>query len=164
MQLFTSPPARNFQPVVIPQDTPVYRIKDGKLFADDVLYEAGSIITWPDEPNVEMEPLNEMAVKAMKTYLAKLDKAGRAVAAVAGRAYVSMADAFDNSYAMAMQEGKRVTLLNGSDEPVVLGKKHKTPPRARKIDIPSDPVVFGTNGPLSVGGRQGVETPLPTEE
>lgn len=156
MQLFAQPPQRNFQPVVIPQDVPVYRIKEGKFFCDDVLYESGSIIVWPDEPNQEMEPLNALAIENMKYYLEKLDKHGREVAKATGKAYVSLSDAFANSYALAQQEGKRVTLLNGREEANILGKKRSGPQRARSIELPDAPEQVGTNGPLSVDGRQAV--------
>ena len=162
MQLFNAPPARNFQPVVIPQDVPVYRIKEGKFFCDDVLYEQGSIIVWPDEPNTEMEPLNTMAIENMKFYLEKLDKYGREVAKANGKAYVSLANAFAQSHEFAKNEGKRITLLNGREEPNILGKKRTGPTRARELEIPSAPEQVGTNGPLSVDGRQAVNASMGT--
>lgn len=162
MQLFNAPPSKNFQPVVIPQDVPVYRIKEGKFFCDDVLYEQGSIICWQDEPNTEMEPLNALAIENMEFYLEKLDKHGREVAKATGKAYVSLSDAFAQSYALAKQDGKRVTLLNGQQETSILGKRRTGPKRAQEIKIPDAAPAVGTNGPLSVDGRQAVNAAMGT--
>ncbi len=162
MQLFNAPPGRNFQPVIIPQDVAVYRIKEGKFFCDDVLYEEGSIIAWADEPNQEMEPLNAMAIAAMKKYLLKLDGHGRAVAAATGKMYISLSEAFSNAYELAKQEGKKVTLLNGREEPNILGKRRTGPTRAKQLDLPADIATTGTAGPLSVDGRQAVNSSMDT--
>lgn len=162
MQLFAQPPQRNYQPVVIPQDVPVYRIKEGKFFCDDVLYEQGSIISWPDEPNMEMEPMNALAIENMKFYLEKLDGFGRDVAKATGKAYISLSDAFANSHELAKQQGSRVTLLNGREEPNILGKKRVGPTRAQELKIPEASAQVGTNGPLSVDGRQAVNASMNT--
>ena len=133
MQLDNFPP-RSSSPAVIPQDEPVYRVNEGKFFADDTLYEEGQIITWPDEPNDSLEPLNDLAREKMKEFYAKIDEAGRKVAEKAGRAYVSRLDAFENSYALAKQEGRKVNVLNAPDQKNILGAKRGRP-RGKKIEI-----------------------------
>ena len=140
MKLYSQPPIGSFQPTIIPDDVPVYRIKEGKFFGvdenmNDRLYEEGSIIAWNEEPNLEMEPLNEMAFDAMKAYVDKLDKYGKAAAEKAGKSYISLADAFDNAYALANQEGKRVTLLNGPREVPIMGAKRRGRKSAKSIEI-----------------------------
>lgn len=125
MQLFSQPPITAFAPTVIPDHTPVYRIKEGQFFVDDDLYVAGSIIAYEGEPNLEMEPLNKLALEAMRTYLAKLDNLGRKVAEKNGVAYISYADAFNNSMQLAKEEGKRVSLLNGQQQVPLMGGKRK---------------------------------------
>lgn len=119
--------------MTIPQDVPVYKIKEGKFFADDELYEAGSVIAWPEEPNLEMEPLNSMARENMRAYIQKLDKHGAEAAAKAGKAYVSLENAFENAHALAQQEGRRVTLLNGTQEVPLMGGSRRGRPKARKV-------------------------------
>lgn len=156
MQLFSQPPRQSFSPTVIPDHVPVYRIKDGKFYADDELYDAGSIIAWEDEPNLEMEPMNALAVKEMKKYLEKLDVYGREVAAKNGKAYVSYGDAFRNSMELAKQEGKRVTLLNGMQETPILGGSRRGPKKASKIDLHPEPPAAGTTGKLSLSNNRAV--------
>jgi len=136
MQLYSQPPQRSFSQIVIPDDAPVYRIKEGKFFADDILYEPGSIIVWPEEPNMEMEPLNSLAREEMKKYVQKLDKYGRETAEKAGKAYVSLARAFENAAHLANLEGKnrRVELLNGVEEKPVLGARRRGPAKSKRID------------------------------
>ena len=146
MQLYNTPPRQSFMPVVIPDDSPVYRIKEGKFFADDELYEPGSVIIWHEEPNLEMEPLNEMARDNMRAYIEKLDTHGRAAAQAAGKAYVSLASAFENAHALAKQEGRRVELLNGTQEVPIMGGKRRSAPKAQKVDLtPAAPVVSSKN-------------------
>jgi hypothetical protein len=60
--------------IIIPQDVPVYQVLDEQGFFDGVeLHAEGAIIAWPDEPNENMEPLNELAKKAAYAYSEKLD-------------------------------------------------------------------------------------------
>lgn len=135
MQLYSQPPRTAFMPVAIPDDVPVYRIKDGKFYADDELFEAGSIIAWDEEPNMEMEPLNPIARERMIKYMQKLDKYGREVAEKNGKAFISIEDAFNQSAILAKSEGRRVSLLNGTQEvPIMGGGKRKGKAKARKID------------------------------
>lgn len=141
MQLYSQPPMRSSSPSVIPQDVPVYRIRSREgFYCDDVLYPEGSIVAYGDEPNMDMEPLNGMASENMTVFLAKLDQFGRQAAEKAGKAYVSYTDAFNNMYALAKEEGKRVTLLNGREDTPILGTqtKKRGRPKAAKLDMPSD--------------------------
>lgn len=128
-----SQPNQVFMPVVIPDDVPVYKILDGKFFADDELYEPGSLISWEEEPNLEMQPMNKLARRRMKEYVAKLDELGRAVAEKTGKAYISMAvSAFENASELAHQDGRRVNLLNGKKEVPIMGGQRRTK-KARMI-------------------------------
>jgi hypothetical protein len=134
MQLFSQRPQA---PSIIPDDVPVYRVKDGSFFADDQLFQAGSIIAYEEEPNVEMEPLNKLALEKMQIYLRKLDKLGREKAEKEGKGYTSLEDAFANAYSAAFSEGKKVSLLNGPRETPVMGNKVKRQPKVNKIADPA---------------------------
>lgn len=150
MQLYSFPP-RAQGAITIPQDVPVYRIKEGKFYADDELFEAGTIISWPDEPNEEMEPLNDLARERMIAFLEMLDKHARAAAEKAGKAYVSRVDAFANSYALAKEEGRRVSVLNGPAEKSILGAKRGRP-RGKKIELAKE----SSQEVREVGSREAV--------
>ncbi|MFA7278761.1 MAG: hypothetical protein WC100_01590 [Sterolibacterium sp.] len=151
-KLFSQPPVSSFRPTVIPDDVPVYRIKEGKFYADDYLFDEGSIVVWEEEPNLEMEPLNEMAHDNMIEYLRKLDELGKEAAKAAGKQWISYESAFANSMALAKEDGKRVTLLNGKAEVPLMGGQRRGPAKARQIELdttPQQPVV-------RAGGRKAV--------
>lgn len=152
MELYTQPPKRNFQPVVVPQDVPVYRVGEEKFYADDRLFEAGEIIEYDDEPNQFLEPLNDMAVQKMSEFLEKLDVFGREAAKEAKKSYVSYKDAFQNAYALAEKDGRKVRLLTDKESvPVFGGKKRGRPPRARSIQLQQEVATVE-----KVGGRKAV--------
>lgn len=137
------PKAQNF---VIPQDRPVYRIKEGKFFGpDDTLYEEGSVIVWKDKPNTEMEPLNELAQENMLAYLKELDEAGREVAKKTGKTWTSLADAHENAYALAQQESKSFEVLNAPKQKPLMGAKKELGGVIEKVDITNTPApLMGT--------------------
>lgn len=128
--------------IVIPQDRPVYRIKSGKFFGpDDHLYEEGAVIAWTQEPNLEMEPLNQMAEENMVKYLKKLDKYGREVAEKTGKNYTSLADAHANAYDLAKQESKPFEHLNGKKQVPLMGAK-------KQVDSIEKVELSGKSAPL----------------
>ncbi len=145
------PRASNF---VVPQDRPVYRILQGKFFGpDDTLYEEGSFVVWKDEPNMEMEPMNELAQENMLKFLEKLDDAGRKVAEKTGKAWNSLADAHANSYALAQQESKSFEVLNAPKQVPLMGAKKKID-SIQEITINQAPPLMGTTkGKLSLGAK-----------
>lgn len=144
MQLFTQPPRTSFQPTVIPDDVPVYRIKEGKFFVDDELLPEGAIVAFSEEPNLEMEPLNSLAVEALRAYMKKLDKLGRLKAEKEGKAYASYEDAFNNAMSLRGGEGRKAMLLNGIEQTPIMGGKQRGKKKASKIEIAkvsSEPVL-----------------------
>lgn len=138
VRLSPLPPQPQAQ-IVIPQDRPVYRIKQGKFFGpDDNLYEEGAVIAWKDEPNLEMEPLNALAQERYTAFLKKLDKHGKEVAEKTGKAWTSLADAHANAYDLAKQENK------GGFE--VLNQKKQIPLMGAKKNVDSIETVSTTAG------------------
>lgn len=141
MQLYPQPPRQSLAPTLIPDDVPVYKILDGKFYADDELFETGSIVVWPDEPNLDMEPLNEMARQRHKEFRMKLDKHARDVAEKNGKSFVSYDQAFENAMQAARNEGKRVTMLNGKTETPIMGAKKKGQRKAQQLTIGEEATV-----------------------
>lgn len=124
----------------IPNDVPVYRIKEGKLWCDDEMHEEGTIIAFEEEPNLEMEPLNALANEKYRTFLKKLDNLGRQAAHKAGKAYTNLADAFSTACEIAAQEGGRkgrAQALNApkAKVPILANKKKTGPRKATKIQL-----------------------------
>lgn len=127
MTLGLSPiPPQRQQHLIIPQDRPVYRIKEGKFFGpDDCLYNEGEVIEFDDEPNTEMEPLNGLAQEKMRQYLEKLDIEGKKVAEKNGKAYTSLADAFENAREQMSNDTKKVRSLTAKEQVPLMGAKKK---------------------------------------
>lgn len=151
MRLSPQPPSRP-EAIVIPSDTPVYRIKEGKFFGpNDHLFQEGEIIEFQGEPNLEMEPLNEMAREKMRTFLTKLDEEGRKAAAKAGKAYHGYLDAFENSIHLAKQEGKSVRSLSAKEMTPIMGVP-KEISIAKKIEP-------DLTGPLYIEPKAAVKEP-----
>jgi hypothetical protein len=115
----------------IPQDAPAYQLKSA-CFLDDTLYPEDFALTWPDEPSLEMTPLNELAREAMAKYIAKLDACGKAAADKLGKHYNSLADAMDNARAIEVQESKKVGIITGKKQvPLMKGNKKN---RVEKVE------------------------------
>jgi len=155
MQLSPLPPQRQAT-IVIPSDVPVYKIKEGTFFGpDDCLYEEGSIIEYDDEPAMNMEPMNALAEKSMRDYLAKLDALGKAVAEKTGKSYISYSDAFENARTLGQQESNKVRLISGQEiVPLMKANKSTSNSKVRKVGAKDDSAPLGKNkGKLAVGNR-----------
>ncbi len=145
MQLYSQRPLQSYSPTVIPDDVPVYRVGGKGFFGVDAngydfLFEAGSIIAFEDEPNKDMEPLNQLATDRLNRFFEKIDAKGREMAEKTGRAYISQSDAFRNAYAMAKDEAKGVRVLNSREPTPILGGKKRGRPKsgASKLEINLD--------------------------
>ncbi len=143
MQLQAQPPSAQqaYIPMSIPEDFPVYRIMSGKLYADDQLYEAGEVIRWDDEPNLEMEPLNKLARAKALSYRKKLDECGAAVAAKTGNSYAGLASAFQHATDFMSQEGRRI---NAPQQVPILGGKVKGK-KVTRLDTMGESVPVSAN-------------------
>jgi len=122
-QLFLNPPTSRPEPK-IPTDRPVYRVLDEKGFfgPDDTLHREGEVIVLWDEPNMEMEPLNEMAKERFEKAATKLELSGREVANFNGRYFAPTAtkeDMIDN----ATSDARRVRSLSNPDGKAIMGAK-----------------------------------------
>lgn len=115
----------------IPQDVPAYQLKSA-CFLDDALYPEDFALTWPDEPNLEMLPLNHLAREAMAKYVAKLDACGKAAADKVGKHYNSLADAMDNARAIEIQENRKVGVITGKKQVPLMKANKKN--RVEKVE------------------------------
>lgn len=164
MQFHLSPPQQSYAPMVIPQDKPVYRLRE-QIYADDELYEAGAIITWEDIPNMAMEPMNALATEMFTLFIQELDDEGRKVAEKTGKKYRSLGDAFKNASELARQDGRRVESLNSPKNVPIMGAKIKK--RGAKVQTETSPVInvgnkhsLNTHGAVNeafLGGSDGKE-------
>lgn len=154
--LFLTPPQarQSQQPLIITNDKPAYRVlAERGLFADDTLWPAGSVIYFEDEPNEEMEPLNEKAREALKVYLIKLDDLAEEVAKKTGKRFMGRARTLDEALDNAREDAKRVSLVqDGKDGGVpIMGAKRRGRPRISKVGTEETPETGGREPKKSVG-------------
>lgn len=151
----------------IPQDRPVYRILNvaGFFGPDDHLYPEGAVIAFQDEPNEDMEPLNQLAKEALENYLNKLDDFARAVAKKNGRQFSGRPRTLDGIIAVASEDARRVSLVKGDGGvPLMSGEKKNTGiERIEEIGVPETSGLKTTSkgkGTLSLSHVANNATPI----
>lgn len=148
-QLSPLPPKAYAAPA-IPQDKPCYRILK-PCYLDDTMYFQGDIVTWTEEPNNEMEPLNELAHKASDAFYDKCEELGQKASAAKGRMYVPVRRHTPEDREMNTAEARRVEIVKGDGGIPVMGAKRKPgrPAKAEKLDVQpleSRPVTDASKG------------------
>lgn len=154
-ELFTTPPQarQNQQPIVITNEKPAYRVLDERgLFADDQLWLAGSVIYYEDEPNEDMEPLNEKAREAMKIYIEKLDACAEEVAKKTGKRFVARSRNLEDAMNDIREDTRRVSLVqDGKDGGVpIMGAKRRGRPKITKVGAAETPETGGRETKVKV--------------
>lgn len=137
VELFLTPPsARQERPVNVSDDRCAWRILDERgFFCDDTLWPAGSVLYYDDEPNDQMEPLNDMARNAMRVYLTKLDELARQVAEKNGKNFVSRIRNIEEAINDLREDKMKVQLVQGGEGTPIMGAKRKVA-RAQKVGAP----------------------------
>lgn len=105
--------------MTISNDRPAYRILalHGFFGPDDHLYEMGEEIYFDDEPNEEMEPLNELARHKLQSYLDKLDRSAKAAFEKAGKHFTERPRTLDGAVALATQvERDRMAIMSSKKD------------------------------------------------
>lgn len=144
------PPQRYAAPQ-IPQDVPVYRITDEHgFFADATLFPQDTVLIWEEEPNPNMEPLNEKAGVIMKEYLEKLDVFGRIAAEKAGKAYKNLADAYQSTLQESVQDGKRSRVIGAKTEIPLLSGAKAGKAKVSTVEIEQTPEIPTVKGKFSL--------------
>lgn len=87
----------NKEPEHIPQGIPVYKLLEPYFDRFDVYREKGSYIKLKSEPNLQMEPMNDLAEEEMRKYLTKLDKLGAQKAGKEGKDYRPLLDRYEHN-------------------------------------------------------------------
>lgn len=150
----------------IPQDRPVYRILNvaGFFGPDSHLYKEGEVIAFQDEPNEDMEPMNQMAKDAIEKYLNKLDELARSVAKKNGRQFAGRPRSLDGVIAVASEDMRRVSLVQGDGGVPLMGAQ-RTNTGIEKIEVMETPQTGGKNqkngkGTLSLSAVANSQTPV----
>lgn len=112
--------------VVISSERPAYKILSEKGFfgPDDHLYTSGEMIYFDDEPNEDMEPLNDLARVKIRDLIEKLDRLGREAAEKFDRPYTSRASSLEEAIQLSTEDARRVQSI-GNPNGVALMKSDK---------------------------------------
>jgi hypothetical protein len=139
--------------MLIPSERPAYRIlaANGFFGPDDHLYGQGDCIVFDDEPNEEMEPLNELARTKLREYLTKLDGFAEEVAKKNGRAFQGRVRSLDEQIKMATQDARRISLISGDGGVPLMSAKNERAANVGKIE---DDEVPQTGGGKRQSGRK----------
>lgn len=136
-QLFLNPPGSsgsNGQPLVISNDRPAYRVlAERGFFADDILWTTGKVIYFDDEPNEELEPLNDKARDAIMAHLTKLDEYAAEMAARNGKKFVSRIKNMEEAMNLLREDTRRVSLVQGDGGVPLMGAKKRGRPRSSEV-------------------------------
>ena len=152
-ELFFAPPSHKALPPLT-QDRPAYRILDERgFFCDDVLWPVGSIVYYDDEPNEQMEPLNDKARDAMIALIRKLDGFAEEVAKQTGKKFVSRAKDLEESLNQLRESARRVEIVQGDGGVPIMGAK-RTKRRAQAVGEQETPE---TTAPKRRASIQAVE-------
>jgi hypothetical protein len=123
-----------FNPIAIPNNVPVYRVGSEKFYADDELFEEGSIISWELDPNEGFQPLNDLAFKKMEEFFKKIDKHEEKVCKENRRQFISKLNEFYNRYNLNNPaQSRRVTQINAPIKVPVLGQPIRKEVVAKRI-------------------------------
>lgn len=127
-------PPRQYAAPAVPQDVACYRILK-PCFLDDIMFFEGDIVTWQEEPNKEMEPLNDIAKAATKEFFDDREKLAKAASAVKGTRYIPLRRPVEEERELNTLESRRVELIKGDGGVPVMGARKRGRPKAVKVDL-----------------------------
>lgn len=129
-------PPKMYAAPVIPQDRPCYRILDGRgVFLDDVMFFPGDIVIWDEEPNKEMEPLNDLARGATDAFFDDREELAKAASLKKGMRYIPLRRPIEDDRMLNSSESRRVELVKGDGGVPVMGARKRGRPKAERVNI-----------------------------
>jgi len=126
-------PPRQYATPVVRQDRPAYRILK-ECFLDDVMYFEGQMIYWDEEPNKEMEPLNDLAQKAIDKFFDDREELAKQKSAANGMKYIPLRRPVSEDRERNTAEARRPEIIKGDGGVPVLGARKHGRPKAERID------------------------------
>lgn len=127
-------PPKLYAAPTIPQDRPCYRILK-PCFLDDVMYFEGDIVSWPEEPNKEMEPLNDLAKEATNLFFDSREELARMASQKKGVKYIPLRRPIEEERELNTAEARRVELIKGDGGIPVMGARKRGRPKAERVDV-----------------------------
>lgn len=126
-------PPKMYAAPIVRQDRPAYRILK-ECFLDDVMYFEGQMVYWDEEPNKEMEPLNELATKATNAFFDSREELAKQKSAANGMKYIPLRRPVEEDRERNTAESRRVEIIKGDGGVPVMGARKRGRPKAERID------------------------------
>ena len=120
------------------QDRAAYRILT-PCFLEDTMYFEGQMVYWDEEPNSEMEPLNDLARKASKKFFDERDELGKLASASKNRLYVNLQRPFTDDPEKNTLQNRRPELKRGDGGVPVMGARKRGRPKVERINTDAPP-------------------------
>lgn len=127
-------PPKMYSAPSIPQNVACYRILK-PCFLDDIMFFEGDIVTWNEEPNKEMEPLNDLAKQATKEFFDDREELARIASAAKGTRYIPLRRPIEEERELNTLESRRVELIKGDGGVPVMGARKRGRPKVQKLDV-----------------------------
>lgn len=127
-------PPKMYSAPAIPQEVACYRILK-PCFLDDVMFFEGDIVTWGEEPNKEMEPLNELAKQATRDFFDDREKLAKAASAAKGTRYIPLRRPIEEERELNTSEARRVELIKGDGGIPVMGARKRGRPKVERVEV-----------------------------
>jgi len=120
-------------------ERPIYRLLEPFFGPDCNLYPEGDTIVFDDEPNENMQPLNEAAKVKQKAFFDKLDECARKSAEKAGREYAGRPRSLDDAITLATEEARAIQRVADGPGVALMKATPKTADRVGRAEPPPAP-------------------------
>jgi len=126
-------PPKQYAPSYVRQDRPAYRILKMCYLDDRACFE-GEEVYWDEEPNKEMEPLNDLAKEATKAFFDNREELAREASLKKGVKYIPLRRPVEEERALNTSEARRVEIVKGDGGVPVMQARKRGRPKIEKID------------------------------
>ncbi len=149
-------PPKQYSAPNVGNERPAYRILK-MCFLDDRACFEGELVYWDEEPNKEMEPLNELARTAMNAFFDNREELARAASAAKGVKYIPLRRPIEEERALNSADARRVEIIKGDGGVPVMGARKRGRPKVESVQISgveeapiADPARVGRNAANAV--------------
>ena len=126
-------PPRQYSAPQVGNDRPAYRILK-MCFLDDRACFEGELVYWDEEPNKELEPLNDLAKAATEAFFDGREVLAKAASAAKGTRYIPLRRPIEEERELNTADARRVEIIKGDGGVPVMGARKRGRPKVQSID------------------------------